>query len=209
MTRVQILLGALAAILVVVLFWLLLWSPQQDELQTVRDDIDRAQEQQVQLANERDQLRSVRDEAPEIESELAAGQAVVPNDPALPSALRQLQVAADESGATLVAVSPNRPEQVPDADEGVSSIAVGMQVEGGYFQLVDFLRRIEDPAISPRGLIWADATIARTEADAPLTANLAGVMFVHLPSAPEPQPESDPDDADDDPDVTIDVEEND
>ena len=215
MKPVQIALSALAAILVVVLFWLLLWSPQQDELETVRDDIDAARDRQEVLAAERDQLRAVRDEAPEVEAELAAASALVPSDPALPSALRQLQQAADEAGALLRAVSPGRPSQVEDADEGVSEIGVSVELEGSYFQIVDFLRRVEDPTITPRGLAWTELTVSRDEYPT-LTGSLSGVMYTRLPvvpgAEPEDEPEDDPDaadDDDDDADVTVEVEEDD
>ena len=210
MTRVQTLLSALAAVLLVVLFWLLLWSPQQDELETVRADIERSQDEQRQLAAERDQLRNVRDEAPEVEAELAAAAAVLPSDPALPAALRQLQLAADEAGVVLESVSPSRPTQVDEADPGVSSIDVGLQLSGGYFQLVDFLRRIEDPEISPRGLIWGELALSRGDYPT-LSASLSGSMFTRLPSIPTEEPEEAPPadedvDEDDDADVDVDVE---
>ena len=207
MTRVQIVLAALGAVLVVVLFWLLLWSPQQDELEQVRADIETAQDRQRVLAAEREQLRAVRDEAPEVEAELAAAAAVVPTDPALPSALRQLQQAADEAGLVLQAVSPSRPSQVDGAPEGVSAIDVSVQITGSYFQVVDFLRRIEDPSITPRGLVWNDLSVARQEYP-DLTVGASGRMYTRLPTAPPDEPEEEPDQEDeDDADVTVEIEE--
>lgn len=210
MTRVQIILSVLAAVLVVVLFWLLLWSPQQEELDGLRADIEDTQDQQRTLAAERDALRNVRDEAPGIEAELAAATSIVPSDPALPAALRQLQQAADEAQLVLQAVSPSRPTQVEGADEGVSAIDVNVQVIGTYFQVVDFLRRIEDPSISPRGLIWGNLTLAPEELPN-LNASISGTMFAHLPAPPADEPEDDEDaaDEDDDADVTVEVEEGD
>lgn len=207
MTRVQIILAALGAVLLVVLFWLLLWSPQQEELESVRGQIEDAQAQQSQLAAERDALRAVREEAPGVEAELAAASAVVPPDPALPSALRQLQSAADEAGVVLQTVSPARPSQVDGADQGVSRINVSAQVSGTYFQLVDFLRRIEDPEITPRGIVWNSVNLARAEYPT-VTATLNGSMFTRLPGPP-PEPEEDEDVDDDDADVEVEIEEDD
>jgi Tfp pilus assembly protein PilO len=206
MTRVQILLAALGAVLLVVLFWLLLWSPQQEELENVRGQIEDAQARQSQLAAERDALRAVRDDAPGVEAELAAASAVVPSDPALPSALRQLQSAADEAGIVLQTVSPARPSQVDGADQGVSRINVNAQVSGTYFQLVDFLRRIEDPEITPRGIVWNSANLARDEYPT-ITATLTGSMYTRLPGPP-PEPEVEEDD-DEDADVEVEIEEDD
>ena len=198
MTRLHIALVALGAILLVVVFWLLLWSPQQDELQQVRDDTEAARDQQQALVADRDRLRAVREEAPEVEAELAAASAVVPSEPALPSALRQLQQAADDSGALLQAVSPSRPSQIEEADLGVSSIELNIQVEGGYFQLVDFLRRIEDPALTPRGIVWTNLTLAREDEYPSLTASISGAMFTRLPGPPTDEPEDLEDEVDED-----------
>lgn len=203
MTRVQILLGGLVAILVVVLFWLLLWAPQQDELASVRDDIEQAQNDQQRLTLERDELRAVRDEAPNVEARLVAAESVIPGDPALPSALRQLQQAADDSGTTLRSISPARPTQVEDAQEGLSRIDVALEVEGSYFQFVDFLRRIEDPALTPRGLIWRQLSLERDE-HPELNAVLTGTMYAQLPAAPPEEPEEE--DAED-ADVEVEIEE--
>jgi Tfp pilus assembly protein PilO len=208
MTRVQLLLAGLAGLLLVVLFWLLLWSPQQDELEEVRADIEAAQQQQQQLAAQADQLRAVRDEAPELEAQLAAASSVVPTDPALPSALRQLQQASDEAGATLTAISPSRPSQVDGAPEGVSRIEVSVQLAGSYFQVVDFLRRVEDPTLTPRGLTWGELSVTRQEYPE-LSVSLSGRMFTRLPGPPVEQPEEETGEQDDDADVEIEVEEND
>jgi Tfp pilus assembly protein PilO len=207
MTRVQILLSALGAVLLIVLFWLLLWSPQQDELEIVRQDIETAQADQQQLTNERNQLRAVRDEAPEVEAHLAAAKAVLPNDPGLPAALRQLQIAADESNAVLESVSPSRPDQIDGAPEGLSRINVTVQLSGGYFQLVDFLRRVEDANITPRGLAWSDLVLIRQEYPT-LGVTLTGAMYTQLPAPPPDvpdEPDADVDDDDDDADVDVDV----
>jgi Tfp pilus assembly protein PilO len=205
MTRVQILLSVLGAILLIVLFWLLLWSPKQDDLELVRQDIETAQADQQRLTTERDQLRAVRDEAPEVEAHLAAARAVLPTDPGLPAALRQLQIAADEANAVLESVSPSRPEQVDEAPEGLSRINVSVQLSGGYFQLVDFLRRVEDAEITPRGLAWNDLSLTRDEYPT-LSATLSGAMYAQLPAPPPEVPEDDvPADTDEDEDADVDV----
>lgn len=214
MTRVHILLASLVAVLLVVLFWLLLWSPQQDELEATRADIQAERDEQERLSAELERLRSVRDEAPEVEAGLAAASAVVPSDAALPSALRQLQAAADEAGVTLRAVTPSRPTQLDAAEEGVSSIDVAVQLDGSYFQLVDFLRRVEDPSITPRAIAWGDVSLSRGGEYPTLAATASGQMYVQLPGPPEEEPiDADPEsddeddgDGDDDADVDVDVE---
>ena len=180
MKRSQILLSALAAVLVIALFYMLLFQPARDEVAELELQIAAEQQQQVSLNQEISRLRTVRESAPEVEAELAAAEAIIPRDAALPSALRQLQVAADESGLVLQTVSTSRPTVVNDAPDGLSAIDVSVQVGGGYFQVVDFLRRFEDPAISPRGLNWVNATATIDEYPS-LNVSLSGLLYATIP----------------------------
>lgn len=187
MRRTQLLLSALAAILIVALFWFLLYQPQREALAEVEENILAEEGVQAQLQTEINRLRTVRDGAPEVEAELAAAEAIVPRDAALPAALRQLQLAADEAGLVLTSVTTGRPTAIEGAPAGLSGIDVNVQLLGGYFQVVDFLRRVEDPAITPRGLVWLDAAVAKDTYPA-LSVALSGRIFVLLP-APPPEPD--------------------
>ena len=188
MKRSQVLLSILAAGLVIALFYVLLWSPAREDLAELEEQIAAQQTQQQQLQQEITRLRAVRDEAPEVEAELAAAEAIVPRDAALPAALRQLQVAADESGVVLQSVTTSRPTAIAEGPAGLSSIGASMQLFGGYFQIVDFLRRVEDPAITPRGLTWGNATLALGSEYPELNVSLTGSMYalIAVPAVPEP-----------------------
>lgn len=189
MRRTQLLLSAVAGILVIALFWFLLYQPKREALAEVEEQILAEEAVQAGLQTEINRLRSVRDEAPEVEAELAAAEAIVPRDAALPSALRQLQLAADEAGLVLSSVSTGRPTAVDGAPEGLAGIDVTVQILGGYFQTVDFLRRVEDPAITPRGLVWLDAALAKAEYPQ-LSVSLSGRIFVVLPAPPPVEEET-------------------
>jgi Tfp pilus assembly protein PilO len=189
MKRQMILLVALGAIALLAVFWTLLWQPQRAELAALEESIAAEETIQAELQGELTRLRSVREEAPAVVAELAAAEAVLPFDSALPSALRQLQTAADESQLTLVAVAPARPAQIEGAAPGVASIALNVQLRGSYFQIVDFLRRTEDPSISPRAMLWN--TVEATKDEYPtLDVALTGSIFAQLPAAPPPVEEA-------------------
>jgi Tfp pilus assembly protein PilO len=214
MKRSQILLFGAGAVLVIILFFVLLFQPAREDLAEVEDRITAEQDQQAQLTQAIARLRSVRDDAPEVEADLAAAEAIVPRDAALPSALRQMQLAADESGVILQSVATSRPAELPEATDGLSSIEVSTQATGGYFQMIDFLRRLEDPAITPRGLVWSNATMVIGSEYPELEATLSGRVFAVITSPAPPETEEavdgdvegdDTDDADVDIDVDVDV----
>ncbi len=204
MNRIAVLLTALGLVLVVALFFVVVFQPLREDLAEVEDQIAAEESQQVQLEQEIARLREVRERAPGVEAELAAADAIVPRDAALPALIRQLQMAADESGMVLSSISTSRPAELPEAAEpGLSGIEVNGQLEGTYFQMVDFLRRIEDPAITPRGVTWASTTVNRADDTYPeLQFNLSGrayaVIEEPLPPEPEPGPDEGTDDAEGD-----------
>jgi Tfp pilus assembly protein PilO len=197
MTRTQWLLGGLVAILLVAVFWVLLFQPQREEAAALQARAEDERSQQAMISAEIDRLRSVRQDAPEVEAELAATDAIVPREPALPSALRQLQLAADESGLVLTSVNASRPSEVADVSEPLHEIGVTVQLTGGYFQVVDFLRRVEDPTITPRGLVWDNASVTvqeYPELSIGLSGRLFAVITTPVPDEPEPADEAETDD---------------
>jgi hypothetical protein len=189
MKRATLLLLSLSLILVLVGWFLLVWTPRSDAIAETEVEITEVQAQQATTQARIAGLRGVREQAPALQADLAAAESLLPRDTALPSALRQLQSAADASNANLVSVSPSRPEAVEGATPGLYAMGVTAEVRGTYFQVVDTLRRLEDPAISPRGLLWSgtDITIDE-EAGAPnLIVILTGRMYAVLPEPPAPE----------------------
>lgn len=191
MSRQATLLGALAAILVAALWWLFLYSPGQDELARVEDEIAAAENEQVSLQQRVARLEMVRARAPETEAAIATLRSFVPDDPALPPALRQVQAAAEDSGATITAIATARPVVV-DEPTGLHAAQVTITVDGSYFQIVDMLRRIEDPEITSRGIVFSSLTMNTLEYPT-LQATIAGSMYAVLDPVPEPEePEAEP-----------------
>lgn len=184
MTRQAALLTGLAAVLVLVLFWFFLFQPRNDEIAELREQTDAAIAQQAQLEQEIARLEAVRAEAPEIEAALATAEGIVPRELALPSALRQLQLAADDAGVSLDTIAPGRPAAVAGEVPDLAEITIAVTLSGSYFQIVDFLRRVEDPTILPRGIEWSSSLLS-VQDHPTLSVVLTGEMYAVLP-APAP-----------------------
>lgn len=188
--------------LVLVVYYVLVWSPQRSRVAEIEDRISQTITQQQQVRDQIARLEEVRASAPRLEAALADSHSIIPRDSALPSALRQLQLAADDAGATLVSIQPGRPEAVgsgeaggeaageaggdtvsgPAGDRQLARLSLSVQVQGRYFQLVDFLRRIEDPAITPRGIVWSGMSIGLEEYPV-LSLSASGEMYALLSPA--------------------------
>lgn len=213
MSRQAMLLSVLLAVALVVLSFFFLIKPRMDEVTELEVQAEDIRAQQVQIQDEIAQLEEVRAQSPNLEAELAAIGAIIPDSPLLPATLRQLQMAGDESGVTLVSVAPARPtaanaEGLPE----LSTIPLSVTLEGGYFQVVDFLRRIEDPVITPRGILVTGVTVNPSEYPT-LSVNITAAMFALLDQpvadAPEPSPTETATDGETDVEVDVDVTEED
>lgn len=188
MNRSALVLGILGALLIAVLFYLFAWKPKDDRIAEIDEQIETVEQETAQLEQQAMRLREVRASAPEVEAAVVAAESIVPRDVAMPALLRQMQLAADESGADLLNVTASRPTQVEDAQAGLAAMTISAQVNGGYYQLVDFLRRIEDPTITPRGVVWDNMTVTPEEYPT-LAAAVSGRIYALLPAPPAPEPE--------------------
>lgn len=213
MSRQAILLTVLGFVLVVVVFFFFLFQPKQNQIAELEEEAATLRTQQQTTQNDIERLEAVRATAPELEAEIAAAEAIVPTDTSLPALLRGLQTAADDSGLQLTTVAPARPQPVDEegAPEGLARIDLSVTVDGGYYQTVDFLRRLEDPALTARGVLWGGLNVTKDLESYPtLTTTVSGTVFAVLPGgevAEEPAPAETPTDGSDvDVDVDVDVE---
>lgn len=192
MTRIGWFLIALVGVLLGVGWYFLIFSPTSDEIEAVRAETARVQTEAAEQRARAAGLREIRAAAPEAESRLTFGRTMLPENADMPALFRQLQQASDDAGLRLDTISPSAPAEVTQDGVTVASIDLSMTVQGSYFQLVDLARRIEDPTLTPRALLWQGMSISVGEYPE-LTATLTGRVFsrnVHdLPAAPDAPPE--------------------
>jgi len=137
------------ALLLTVAFWFLLYKPRDAEQARYNDEAAQLESQATQLQAQITSLLEVRDNAEDYRSQLVRLAEYIPEGPAQPEALRELQRIADQSGVEIIEMTYADPEIVPDAPETgdpgttLAAIPTQMVVEGGYFQVVDLLRRVE------------------------------------------------------------------
>ncbi len=138
--------GAVIIILLSFLFFFLVWRPMKGRLDQVRqeqtEEIKKARSAQVTLQR----LQQLKQQAPEIESQLIELSRRMPEDPAIPSLIIELQQLANESGLNFVSFTPSQPTELGN----YSSLPIDMTLQG-YFNrvredggsLLDFLYRLE------------------------------------------------------------------
>ena len=166
------LIGLLVALLLTAAFWFFLYQPQNERQGELEAEIATLQGQESSLRARIEVLQAIRDDEVQIRAALARAEEYIPGAIAQPSALRQLQSAADAAGATLEVLTFGNPQPPATAtgsttavDTGepgrvLAAIPVTVVIDGGYFQIVDFLRRVEFDF--PRAMLIQDITVEKT-----------------------------------------------
>ncbi|QBI21524.1 hypothetical protein ER308_19415 [Egibacter rhizosphaerae] len=147
-TRAPIIAGLLAVALGAG-FWFFLYQPQTENREEIEEETAQLEAEAGQLRNEIAHLREIKENEIEYEARLARLEEYVPHGVQQPSALREFQQTADSAGVEISDLSFGDPvavEDAPDTGEPETTLAeinVSMSLQGGYFQLVDLLRRLE------------------------------------------------------------------
>jgi len=187
-TRNVALIAVLVAVVITLAFWFLLYQPQNERQAEIEAEIVGLRSEEAALETQVATLRGIQQNEVQIRAALARLDEYIPPNVAQPSALRQLQRTADAAGATLQVLTfgdPARPEAIGgttaldtgDPTKALAAIPVSIAVDGGYFQIVDFLRRVEVDV--PRAVLIQDVSLEKSpDGDFPLLrATFATQLF--------------------------------
>lgn len=151
-------LGAVGVVLVLVAGWFLLVSPKKSEAAELRDRATAQESQNDQLRLDIVRLRKQAAGVPEQKALLASIKKAIPDNPALPSLVRDLTSIAAGSNVKLVSLAPATAQAVTPAGSkpaapapagkaaapsGLFQIPVAITVEGSYFDVQRFLSGAE------------------------------------------------------------------
>lgn len=195
MSRRALGIGALGAVLVLVLWYMLLWSPANGDVQDAKDRREAAEEQADRLRTEIQRLRAAQQNEPAQRARLETLRAGIPDDANLAQFILDTNDAAVRAGIEFISVAPSPPAAaaapvaaaaatattttVPGgtATGGAASapaeIRISLQIQGGYFQVLDFLNRLDQ---MPR-IVVTDNLSVTADATGRLSATLAARMF--------------------------------
>lgn len=189
---------AAGGVVLILLWYFLLFSPTSKDLNDTRDQVSEAQRQTQELENTVRRLKALSRNAPQQQADLRALRAAVPENPDLADFILQANDIASTSGVDWLSISPSPP--VANTDGPNSSIALSIQIEGGFFTVLDYLNRLEDldrlviidgvsistgdtgSSGSTGGSGSSDST--STSSDPTLSVTLTGRMFTNAEAAP-------------------------
>lgn len=190
---------ALVVVLVLVASWFLLISPKRSEAADLRSQTASQLSANEMLRSQISILKAQSKHLPAQQARLARMQEKLPQAPELPSLIRDLTMAARQSGATLVELSPGEPVSMdgvtagaapPGAEspatspavpaataapgtptESLLAIPLSLEVHGSFTDLKTFLSKVEELS---RTMQVTGFTVAPNEASAGATTTTGG-----------------------------------
>ena len=148
--RIPMIAGA-AALLIVVAWYFLLWSPQTKSLQTARKAYASAEHKITDYKAQTAQLEAIKKQIPQDNAKFAQLQAELPDNPQLDQALRLLHDAANQTGILVTTVGPSTPtggaqaggqSSAASSTPGGPSVSLSMTFQGGFAQVKNFLNAL-------------------------------------------------------------------
>ena len=173
MTRRQELIFAVAgALLVLVAGVMLLIRPTRQATAEARGDRDAATAESQSLRDQIKGLEALKPKEAELKTQAGLARAEFPATPGLPALIDALQDSASLAGVDLGTVSPSTP-QSSTVNPQLAEITTTVDVGGGYFEIQDFLVRLEnlvkgsDPGrVAPRSVLVQSVNLAVGAEDA-------------------------------------------
>jgi Tfp pilus assembly protein PilO len=202
--RRVVLFALVAAVAVLAGWYLFLWSPTKSDLDNAKARTDAAAQRQQQLQAEIRRLQEAQRNEPQNRAKLETLRTAIPDDPALGQFIIDLNDAATKSGIDFISIAPSEPRvpavqavttttvasgtTPTTAATGTTGtgtgttatgpapaeVAVQLQMRGGYFQMLDFLNRLD---VLPR-LVVTDSLNVTADDKGALTVAVTARIFV-------------------------------
>jgi len=137
--EIYIIAGVVAVVLVVA-WYFLLFSPKQGEKSDLQAQIDSQQTTLATAQQEVIRLESYKKTAPQSRAEIVRLGKMLPQTEGIPSLIIELTHTADTSGVDLTTIA--RGTTMPGSPYGVQAVTI--QVSGRFFDVEDFVYRLEN-----------------------------------------------------------------
>jgi Tfp pilus assembly protein PilO len=201
--------GAVVLILAVLAGgWFLLVAPKHHSTSALESQATSQESKNASLLQQLQVLQAQQQDLPQQEAKLADLRTRIPNNPALPTLIRDLTAAATKVGISLDSLAPAAPVSVVAAPEAVTAapstagaaaaapalfqVPLTLKVTGSYFAIEQYLNRLEGLkrslmvtgfTLTPGAGDTTSATAtAATGSD--LTVTLTGRVFLSQAAAP-------------------------
>jgi Tfp pilus assembly protein PilO len=185
--------GVLLTVVVVLIWNIAIFSPRGSKLNDAKKAAQAAQQLEPGLQATLARLKQISQNGPAIAAQLDKLNAAVPASPDLDGFILSANQIAVQAGIDWLSVSPS---VVQAGTTGPSVIPLSVQIKGGFFQVLDYLNRLEAMGrlVIVDSINTTATQVAGTTGPPTLSVTLSGRMFTRAApaaaagSAPTPGP---------------------
>jgi Tfp pilus assembly protein PilO len=184
MNRKVLILGGAGMVAMVAIWYVALFSPQGSALSKANQRLDAARLKQTELRAQYHSLQLAKTASASLQAQIDALKLAAPDKPELASFIDATNAAADAAGVSFMTLAPTPPggaagatpagAKAAAAPAGLSELRLSLSVSGTYFQVVDFMNRLN--AI-PRVVVIDTVNLAGDKAGK-ISAQLSARMFM-------------------------------
>lgn len=135
------LVAGVVALIVVAVVAVVLVLPKRSEVGKANEELEAAKREQQSLNAQLGQLEEAKEQAPEVERELAELETLIPPTADAPGLIELISEAAEISAIDFFTVAPGAP--TVDGSGTFSVMTVQISVVGDFFSMEEFLSRLE------------------------------------------------------------------
>ena len=182
-----------AGVVVVILWFVALYSPQSSALKDARKRANDAAQQTATLRDQLSRLQQAQQSQPLKQSQLETLRVAIPDTPNLAQFILDANDAASRAGIDFLSISPTPPSSAsqgattPTAAGGGAGatgaqpvpIKIAMTASGGYFQVLDFVNRLNS---LPRIVVVDSLQVSAQSGGATLSVSLSERIFTTSPA---------------------------
>ena len=141
MKKNQMIVLTLVGVLVLTgVWWVMLYSPRNKSLSEARAKYDTERQAETTLKGQLARLQEMKKNEPKLDLRQSQLNTWVPDQPNLAQFINDATTIAKESGIDFVSIAPATPKSGAGS---IGEIGMAIQIKGGFFQLLDYLVRME------------------------------------------------------------------
>ncbi|KJF16775.1 type IV pilus inner membrane component PilO [Acidithrix ferrooxidans] len=148
-SRRIVIVATLVGLILIVSFYFLIWQPKSKAIEAANVTLLSNQSQLSSMQSQISTLKAFKKELPAAQNELKTLALAIPVYPDLANFLLSLNTISGMSGITFMSVTPSQPQASASTQGSTSqgaanlpAVTAGIQIQGGYFQVLDFLNRL-------------------------------------------------------------------
>lgn len=131
-----------AAVLVLLVWFMFVFRPTRADISDTREQLATAEQEEQSLRATLQRLEGIEEDRPALESELRRLTAAIPPQPELANFILAAHDIASRAEIDFLSITPAPPEPTPALN--ISTISMSIRAEGRFFNVLDYLDRLEE-----------------------------------------------------------------